>query len=180
MRRLSLTHTEKPCSSSIGQRLFMAINKILVCLICCLSITSGMATPDPVKALTQFKIDNWRTEQGLPMDLVHSLLQTKDGYFWVGTAGGLTRFDGRRFTTFEMSEAANVASQPVFGLMEDSEQTLWIAHGKGAMRYHKGVFKPAFSSEVTAGQRVYAFAQVPHLSSIIILLPNIIEDLIVG
>ncbi|TXT40236.1 MAG: hypothetical protein FD135_1470 [Comamonadaceae bacterium] len=95
------------------------------------------------------------------MDLVHALLQTRDGYLWLGTAGGLARFDGHRFTTFEMPEAAEAASQPVFGMMEDSEQTLWIAHGKGALRYRHGHFQVAFSTEVTAGQRVYAFAQAP-------------------
>lgn len=169
MRRFSMIHAEKPCSSGTGKRLPMTIAVFLACLGLFLSITSALATQsgpssslatqDSVKALSQFKIDNWRTEQGLPMDLVHTLLQTKDGYFWVGTAGGLARFDGRRFTTFEVSEASDVASQPVFGLMEDSEQTLWIAHGKGAMRYRQGIFQPGFSTEVTAGQRVYAFAQ---------------------
>nr|WP_319564307.1 two-component regulator propeller domain-containing protein [uncultured Rhodoferax sp.] len=123
--------------------------------------TPGMAAGDDIRALSQYKVDNWQNEQGLPMNLVHALLQTRDGYLWVGTAGGLARFDGHHFTTFELSEAAEAANQPVFGLMEDSEQTLWIAHGKGALRYRHGLFQTAFSTEVTAGQRVYAFAQAP-------------------
>lgn len=113
------------------------------------------------KALSQYKVDIWQTEQGLPIDLVHALLQTRDGYLWVGTARGLARFDGKRFTTFEASEVPEVASLPILGLMEDTEQTLWIGHSKGAVVYRNGVFKTAFSSEVTAGQRVYAFAQAP-------------------
>lgn len=171
MRWLHQIQNKTPCSCRVGKRRIMMLTKVLVWLSCVFSMAlglaaqsalpPGMATGDATKALTQYKVDNWQTEQGLPMDLVHTLLQTRDGYLWVGTAGGLTRFDGRRFTTFEVSEAAEVASQPVFGLMEDTEQALWIAHGKGAMRYHRGVFQTAFSTEVTAGQRVYAFAQAP-------------------
>lgn len=123
--------------------------------------TPGLETGGAIKALTQYKIDSWHTEQGLPMDLVHSLIQTRDGYLWVGTARGLTRFDGKRFTTFEATEVPEVASLPIFALMEDSDQTLWIGHSKGAVVYRNGVFQPAFSREVTAGQRVYAFAQAP-------------------
>ena len=143
----------------------------LVWLACVLSMAAAVAAPsawtanlaagETPKALTQYKVDNWQTEQGLPMDLVHALHQARDGYLWLGTAGGLARFDGHRFSTFEVSEAAGAATQPVFGFMEDREQTLWIAHGKGAIRYRQGHFQPAFSTEVTAGQRVYAFAQAP-------------------
>jgi len=155
----------------MSKRSAMTLAKLLVWLSCFLSTASalavesgrtpGMETGGATKALTQYKVDIWQTEQGLPMDLVHALVQTRDGYLWVGTAGGLARFDGKRFTTFDASEAPGVAAQPVFGFMEDTEQTLWIGHGKGAVTYRHGVFQTAFSSEVTAGQRVYAFAQAP-------------------
>ena len=61
--------------------------------------------PSPKDSLTQFKIDTWQTEQGLPLNTVQSLLQTRDGYLWVGTGGGLSRFDGVRFTTFDSLQA---------------------------------------------------------------------------
>ena len=57
---------------------------------------------DPGRALTQYRIEAWQTEQGLPLNTVQSLLETSDGYLWVGTGGGLSRFDGMRFTTFEI------------------------------------------------------------------------------
>jgi len=158
--RTHRTRPETKRASRIGQRGSALLAELLLFLACFLSMASAFAV-DAAKALTQYKVDRWQTEQGLPMDLVHALYQTRDGYLWVGTAGGLARFDGRRFTTFDAAEAPGVSSQPVFGFMEDTEQTLWIAHGKGAVRYRNGIFEPAFSSEVTAGQRVYAFAQAP-------------------
>lgn len=113
----------------------------------------------PTQALTQYRIDSWQTEQGLPLNTVQALLQTRDGYLWVGTAGGLARFDGVRFTSIDASEAADVAAQPVFGLMEDREGQLWIGHTKGALLYRQGRFSTVIGPELTAGRRVWAFAQ---------------------
>ncbi|MBK8324037.1 MAG: diguanylate cyclase [Betaproteobacteria bacterium] len=118
------------------------------------------ATPGgSIPALTQYKIDNWQTEQGLPSNTVQSLYQTRDGYLWVGTGGGLARFDGVRFAPFERSQAPELAAQPVFGFLEDAQQNLWIGHASGASIYRGGKFKPAITSEVTGNRRVWAFAQ---------------------
>lgn len=147
------------------------LEKLLLCVCCLLAMplalaaqsgpAPGWGTDKATKALSQYKVDNWQTEQGLPIDLVHALLQTRDGYLWIGTARGLARFDGKRFTTFESSDMPDVASLPIFALMEDRDRTLWIGHRNAAIRYRDGVFQTAFGSEVTAGQRVYAFAQAP-------------------
>ena len=59
---------------------------------------------------TQYKIDVWQTEQGLPLNTVQAMYQSRTGYLWVGTAGGLARFDGIRFTTFESSAVPELVS----------------------------------------------------------------------
>jgi len=40
-------------------------------------------------------------EDGLPDNVVDAITQTPDGYLWVGTQGGLVRFDGVRFSTID-------------------------------------------------------------------------------
>ena len=35
----------------------------------------------------------WQVEQGLPQNKVTAVVQTHDGYLWVGTYNGLARFD---------------------------------------------------------------------------------------
>lgn len=116
---------------------------------------------DPTDALTQYRIDGWRSEQGLPLDTVQVLLQTRDGYLWVGTGGGLARFDGLRFATFEASAMPRLAALPIFGLMEDAQRNLWVGHADGAVIYRDGVFREAFGRETTNGRRVWSFAQAP-------------------
>src|SRR3990170_4331466 len=50
-------------------------------------------------ASSSYRFDHWRTDDGLPDNTVNALLQTSDGYLWLGTQRGLARFDGIRFTT---------------------------------------------------------------------------------
>ncbi len=121
----------------------------------------GQATNlrDPRQALTQYKLDRWQTEQGLPLNTVQCLLQTRDGYLWVGTGGGLARFDGVRFETYESPGILQLSSRPIFGLMEDAQGNLWIGHSEGAAIYKDGRFQVAFGREVTNGRRVWSFAQ---------------------
>jgi diguanylate cyclase (GGDEF)-like protein len=110
-------------------------------------------------SLTQYKVDGWQTEQGLPHNTVAALQQTRDGYLWVGTLAGLARFDGVRFTTVDVGEVPEIATLPVSGLFEDAQGKLWIAHNKGAAIYRDGKFTRAFAAPATANQRVWAFAQ---------------------
>ncbi len=110
-------------------------------------------------ALSQFKIDRWQTEQGLPLNTVQSMLQARDGTLWVGTGGGLARFDGLRFTTFEDLPVTELASGPIFGFMEDAQGALWIGHSLGASRYRNGRFERVFSEQLMDGRRVWAFVQ---------------------
>src|SRR5215831_19122304 len=42
----------------------------------------------------------WQTEDGLPNNTVFGIVQTPDGYLWLGTPTGLVRFDGASFEEF--------------------------------------------------------------------------------
>ena len=108
------------------------------------------------QTLSQYKTDGWQTEQGLPLNTVQALAQTRDGSLWVGTPGGLARFDGVRFATFESEEHA---PRSIFGFLEDRSGNLWIGHSEGAVIYKDGRFGTAFGREITAGRRLWAFAQ---------------------
>ncbi len=52
----------------------------------------------PDRPLTQSLQRIWQTQQGLPATPIMSILQTQDGYLWLGTQKGLFRFDGMHFT----------------------------------------------------------------------------------
>jgi len=90
----------------------------------------------------------WRTEEGLPQNTVTSIVQTRDGYIWVGTFGGLARFDGIRFTLFTSSNTPELKSNRVVNLLEDRAGALWIISEHGTLaRYANGRFSDYTSRE---------------------------------
>jgi diguanylate cyclase (GGDEF)-like protein len=89
----------------------------------------------------------WQSEQGLPQNSVNAILQTQDGYLWIGTQEGLARFDGVRFTVFNKRNTPEIHSNYIWSLFQDKAGELWIAtYGGGAVRYKNGVFR-AFTTE---------------------------------
>ncbi|HLI04588.1 MAG TPA: two-component regulator propeller domain-containing protein, partial [Terracidiphilus sp.] len=43
----------------------------------------------------------WQTQDGLPEQTVQAFAQTPDHYLWIGTTGGLLRFDGAHLTIYD-------------------------------------------------------------------------------
>jgi ligand-binding sensor domain-containing protein len=95
---------------------------------------------DPNKAITQYVHSTWRVEDGLPQNAVTKILETKDGYLWVGTQAGLARFDGVSFTTFDHTNTPALNRDFISDLVEDSQGTLWIATNGGVATFHDGLF----------------------------------------
>ena len=91
-------------------------------------------------AVAQYQIDSWTTDNGLPQNSVRAILQTRDGYLWLGTADGLVRFDGVRFTTFTRENSPGMAENRITALFEGNGGDLWMGSDASFMRLHKGVF----------------------------------------
>lgn len=108
----------------------------------CLALTFGgeqttTAQEHPVKYLHGV----WNTENGLPQNSVTAILQSRDGYLWVGTFGGLARFDGVKFTVFDTGNSPGLKSNRIITLYEDREGALWVGTEQaGLSRYFRGTF----------------------------------------
>jgi ligand-binding sensor domain-containing protein len=85
------------------------------------------AAPD----LQPYRIDPWQVADGLPQSSVLTIVQTHDGYLWMGTAGGLVRFDGVDFKVFTPNNAPGLPSNRILSLFEDQAGTLWIGTIEG-------------------------------------------------
>jgi signal transduction histidine kinase/ligand-binding sensor domain-containing protein/DNA-binding response OmpR family regulator len=92
---------------------------------------------DPEKKLSEYALDVWQEKEGLPQVTVNAILQTKDGYLWVGTNEGLARFDGVRFITIK-DEKAGFVGKEISALGEDAEGGVWIGFQGGFARYKDG------------------------------------------
>ena len=108
-------------------------------LLLCLACFGLRAAPPP---LPSYFPRVWQTEDGLPDNAVSAVVQTRDGYVWLGTYGGLTRFDGVRFTVFNSANEPELQSDRITSLFEDASGTLWIGHERGDLTcYRNGKFE---------------------------------------
>lgn len=80
----------------------------------------------PAAALDAFQIRSWETDDGLPRNSVIALIQSHEGYLWLGTLNGLVRFDGMRFTVYGPDVTPGLKGERVVCLFEDSRHRLWI------------------------------------------------------
>ncbi len=84
----------------------------------------------------------WQSSDGLPEDFTQAFAQTPDGYLWIGTGGGLARFDGVRFAVFNSSNEAAFGDDSVYSLLTTRDGTLWAGtDGGGLIRYRHGSFR---------------------------------------
>lgn len=62
---------------------------------------------------------------GLANNIVSSIVQDKKGFLWVGTYGGLNRYDGREFKTYTMANGLVFdAVRSVF--VDDASDDIWV------------------------------------------------------
>ena len=113
----------------------------------CLIALGALALPNllvaPLHAQsppTQYIAKLWQTEQGLPQNSVNAILQDRKGYLWVGTFGGLARFDGERFTVFSPADTRGFGSARILHVAESRSGDLWIGTVDGGVtRLRDGV-----------------------------------------
>ncbi len=115
------------------------MRELLRWLVLATLVGRGLVTPAaaaeptnaPATTPNTWVVRAWATAEGLPQNTVNAILQTRDGYLWVGTREGLARFDGVRFTVFGLG--AGLQSVEVRVLYEDRRGVLWIGTGGGGL-----------------------------------------------
>jgi hypothetical protein len=100
----------------------------------------SLSAPVPAQSRPpQYVTTVWQTEQGLPQNSVNAILQDHDGYLWIGTFGGLARFDGERFWVFDSTGTPGFGNNRILSLYESRSGVLWIGTDGGLIRLENGV-----------------------------------------
>lgn len=116
---------------------------------------------DPERVMSQYTLDKWSEIQGLPQNSIYSVLQTKDGYLWIGTQEGLARFDGVTFSLFNKDNTPELTSNQIKCMYEDSKDDLWIGTlNGGILLYRDGVFSTIPVLENLSGKAVYVILEI--------------------
>ncbi len=104
-------------------------------IACALPSAFGL---NPDRAISQYIRHSWTGDDGL--QAVRRLKQTPDGYLWLGTRGGLLRFDGVRFKTYRAG-SDGLESSTIQDLVVDGDGSLWVATlGGGVAHLENGHF----------------------------------------
>jgi ligand-binding sensor domain-containing protein len=120
-------------------------------LAAALALLAG-ATPalalDPRAPASSFLRNTFTAEDGLPTNIINTVLQGKDGFLWIGTYFGLTRFDGKHFSNTESSALrVNVRS-----IAEGPDGDLWLGTQVGVRRMSPRSFDRPGGPQVTVYQ----------------------------
>jgi ligand-binding sensor domain-containing protein len=88
---------------------------------------------DPTRTVFQYNIQTWNRQNGLPFNRISSIVQTPDGYLWMGTQNGLVRFDGVEFSRTAIPNRVGWRSTSVASLRPSPRGGFWFGLDEGAV-----------------------------------------------
>lgn len=100
-------------------------------VLCFLVLTLSAAAAETTNS--EFLVRSWQNEDGLPHSIINSILQTHDGYLWIGTYVGLVRFDGKRFVQYSARNVPDLEAGEIIYLFEDHDNTMWVSLQSGRL-----------------------------------------------
>ena len=106
---------------------------------------------EPDKKITQYSLDTWSIENGLPSNSVLDVMNSSSGYMWFATFDGLVRFDGIEFRLFNEKTNPSFEATGTLSLFEDHHRNIWIGtNGKGLIKMTGNEFTTYFEPELLA------------------------------
>ena len=141
-------------------QLMSTSNKRRLPLILFLAVSGlkGIAL-EPTTPLADYGRQSWAMENGLPQNSVHALLQTRDGYMWLGTEAGLVRFDGNAFAVFDRTSNPSLPGADIRCLTETKDGALWIGTSDGLARLKDGAVTAFTTGDGLPGNSVRGVVQ---------------------
>ena len=99
--------------------------------------------PSPARAADRTVVDrfvttNWDISDGLPGTRISAVARTADGYLWIATPYGLSRFDGVRFFNLTPDNTPTLKVAAIRTLMTSREGSLWIGTDNGGLYRRSG------------------------------------------
>ncbi|MFW6226723.1 MAG: two-component regulator propeller domain-containing protein [Bacteroidota bacterium] len=124
-------------SGDIKRRYSFSLIIGMLCFLLHVSLTSAQV----------YHFENYSGGDGLLDSKVYTIVIDKEGYVWLGSLGGLTRFDGTHFINFTTEEGLSPGG--VKTLYVDEKNVIWIGHLNGGItRYDHNTFERIPYSEL--------------------------------
>ena len=140
--------------------IFAACLVLLSCLFFVPAKKTDAASPD--EFLAGFKQTVYDQESGLGSTEVNCIYQTASGYIWIGTDGGLYRFNGKEFRIFNQWNTEKDDVYFINNLFQDTEGRLWVSTENYGLFYIQGSKVEHFTDAYYSGVKcIYDVCQTP-------------------
>jgi signal transduction histidine kinase/ligand-binding sensor domain-containing protein len=118
-------------------------HRTILCAVLCILFANvflarSTFAVDSLGRLSQYGHSAWRVQDGIFGGAPSSVVQTKDGFLWIGTRSGLYRFDGAQFTPFMSPSGEQLRSPRITSLLAARDGSLWIGTGATIAHWHEG------------------------------------------
>jgi signal transduction histidine kinase/ligand-binding sensor domain-containing protein len=130
-------------------------------LMAALWLAGGLpgAALEPSTPLASYGRQTWMMENGLPQNTVQAVMQTRNGFVWLGTEVGLVRFDGNAFEVFDKTSNPALPGNDVQCLVETRDDALWIGTSEGLAQWKNGAVKSFTTQDGLPGNDIRALAE---------------------
>ena len=92
------------------------------CCFCLLVLYSLLSQAAPLDTFSHFA-----NQHGLPQNSVNCMVEDKHGFLWLGTQGGLSRFDGYEFVNYyRQTPYHNLPANWISHCIKDQQSELWF------------------------------------------------------
>ncbi len=108
------------------------IKHLIIFLLLISAIGSGVSAK-------KMWFDSYSQETGLPFNQILCINQDLDGWIWIGTNRGLSRFDGYRFKNFlpSTNDSISIKGLLVRTILTDRKGNLWVGTENGGLNVYR-------------------------------------------
>lgn len=102
---------------------------------------------NPNKELAQYTSDSWGSDNGLISGGTLDVLQSEEGYIWLGTFNGVYRFDGITFKHFSKDLSPEITNNSIPTITLDDNGNVWAGSIGGGIYIFKNQFLRKFTEK---------------------------------
>jgi ligand-binding sensor domain-containing protein len=117
------------------------LRRLMLFIFTGLFVFSRIHAQEPhASPLLQYIHKIYTSDDGLPQNRSRVIVQTRDGFLWIGTQDGLARFNGTAFQVYDKENTPALKHNDITSLFETEDNSLWIGTFNGLTQFKKGVF----------------------------------------
>lgn len=83
-----------------------------------------------------YYFDYYGVQDGLPQSKIYNTIQDNNGYLWLSSESGISKFDGTNFINYTSEDG--IAAGGIKTLLQDADDYIWMGHKTGAVSFFNG------------------------------------------